>query len=181
MPTREQILGRNLFVVFPDNPSDPGATSAGNLSASLKRVLANRRPDAMPIQKYNIPKHGSAEGEFEARYWKPLDTPVFNAAGDIVSIIHRVEDVTEPVLKQQLPKRAKRGSGKLPTRCRKWSDRRHRTNTTMTTIGDIMNLPACRSARPSARIGIDPPSRRPAAHADQWRISLVPVARGSHP
>jgi PAS domain-containing protein len=34
MTTREQILGRKLFDVFPDNPADPGATGVRNLSAA---------------------------------------------------------------------------------------------------------------------------------------------------
>lgn len=100
MTTREQILGRNLFEVFPDNPADPGATGVRNLRASLMRVLQTRRPDAMPLQKYDIPIRGSTTGEFEVRYWKPLNTPVLNPAGEIIYILHTVEDVTEQVLKQ---------------------------------------------------------------------------------
>ncbi len=99
MTTREQILGHHLFDVFPDNPADPTATGTANLRASLMRVLRDRQPDAMPIQKYDIPKHGS--DEFEVRYWKPLNSPVLNASGDVVYIIHCVEDVTEEVLQQQ--------------------------------------------------------------------------------
>jgi len=98
---REQILGRPLFDVFPDNPADPEATGVANLRASLIRVLQNKRPDAMPIQKYDIPTHASVEGEFEVRYWKPLNTPVFSPSGEIIYIIHCVEDVTEHVLQQQ--------------------------------------------------------------------------------
>ncbi len=101
MTTREQILGRKLFEVFPDNPADPGATGVRNLRASLMRVLQTGRPDAMPLQKYDIPIPGSATGEFEVRYWKPLNTPVFGPAGEIAYLIHSVEDVTEQVLKQQ--------------------------------------------------------------------------------
>ncbi|TCS38026.1 PAS/PAC sensor hybrid histidine kinase [Paucimonas lemoignei] len=98
---RDQILGKGLFDVFPDNPADPEATGVTNLRASLMRVLQNKRPDAMPIQKYDIPKHGDVNGEFEVRYWKPLNTPVLNTAGEIIYIIHSVEDVTEHILKQQ--------------------------------------------------------------------------------
>ena len=101
MTTREQTVGRNLFDAFPDNPADPAANGVANLRASLMRVLQYRRPDAMPIQKYDIPKDGAAGGEFEVRYWKPLNSPVLNAAGDVEFIIHTVEDVTEQVLKQQ--------------------------------------------------------------------------------
>ncbi|HEY6289896.1 MAG TPA: PAS domain-containing protein, partial [Nitrospiraceae bacterium] len=54
MTRREEILGRNLFDVFPDNPDDLTATGVSNLSASLKSVLLNRVPDAMAVQKYDI-------------------------------------------------------------------------------------------------------------------------------
>src|SRR5207248_8730829 len=54
MTRREEILGRGLFDVFPDNPDDPHATGARNLRASLDRVLQNRVPDTMPVQKYDI-------------------------------------------------------------------------------------------------------------------------------
>jgi PAS domain S-box-containing protein len=101
MTTRAQIIGRNLFDVFPDNPADPTATGVRNLRASLERVLRDKRPDAMAIQKYDIPRRDTVEGEFEVRYWKPLNTPVLDTAGDVAYIIHSVEDVTEQVLKQQ--------------------------------------------------------------------------------
>ncbi len=101
MTTREQILGKNLFDVFPDNPADPGATGTRNLRASLMRVLQNKCADVMPLQKYDIPRRGAVEGEFEVRYWKPLNSPVFGPTGEVAYIIHSVEDVTEHILKQR--------------------------------------------------------------------------------
>jgi hypothetical protein len=35
MTLRENILGRGLFDVFPDNPADPSASGTRNLSASV--------------------------------------------------------------------------------------------------------------------------------------------------
>lgn len=101
MTVREHILGRGLFEVFPDNPADPAATGTRNLRASLVRVLQNKLPDVMPVQKYDIPRHGSDEGTFEVRYWRPLNTPVLTPTGELLYIIHRVEDVTTQFLKQQ--------------------------------------------------------------------------------
>src|SRR6266702_3822598 len=46
MTEREEILGRDLFDVFPDNPDDSEATGAHNLRASLRRVLQSRAADA---------------------------------------------------------------------------------------------------------------------------------------
>ncbi|MES2207195.1 MAG: ATP-binding protein [Pseudomonadota bacterium] len=102
MTQRQDILGRGLFEVFPDNPNDPAATGAQNLRASLTRVLKEGRSDAMAVQKYDIQRPESEGGGFEERYWSPINAPVFNANQEIQYIIHKVEDVTEFI---QLKKR----------------------------------------------------------------------------
>src|SRR5262245_45022885 len=102
MTKREEILGRDLFEVFPDNPDDPEATGTRNLAASLQRVLKNKVQDVMPILKYDMRRPLADGGGFEERYWSPVNTPVFDEHRAICYIIHRVEDVTEFVrLKQQ--------------------------------------------------------------------------------
>ena len=95
MTRREKILGRNLFNVFPDNPNDPTSSGVSNLSASLKRVLENRAPDAMAVQKYDIRRPESEGGGFEERHWSPVNSPVLGTKGEVAYIIHRVEDVTQ--------------------------------------------------------------------------------------
>ncbi|MDQ1012935.1 PAS domain-containing protein [Streptomyces sp. V4I23] len=52
--TRDQVVGRYLFDVFPDNPNDPHATGMRNLQASLLRVAATGEPDAMALQRYDV-------------------------------------------------------------------------------------------------------------------------------
>jgi two-component system sensor kinase FixL len=99
LTTREGIVGRNLFEVFPDNPDDPEATGVTNLRASLDRVLKSRSPDAMALQKYDVRR---PDGGFEEKYWSPLNTPVMNETGNVLFILHRVEDVTELVRLQRL-------------------------------------------------------------------------------
>lgn len=94
MVKREDILGRPLFEVFPDNPGEPAATGARNLRASLLRVLNNKKPDAMAVQKYDIPRPQAQGGGFEERYWSPVNTPVLSKDQEVKYIIHRVEDVT---------------------------------------------------------------------------------------
>ena len=92
MTTREQMVGRHLFEVFPDNPDDPDADGVSNLRASLGRVMATRKPDAMPIQHYDVQRPG---GPFEERHWSVLNSPVLGPDGDVRWIIHRADDVTE--------------------------------------------------------------------------------------
>lgn len=99
---RDEIIGRHIFEVFPDNPDDPAAEGVRNLRASLMRVLQTVQVDAMPVQKYDIRRPAEDGGGFESRYWSPLNTPVVDEVGKLAYIIHRVEDVTEFVrLKQQ--------------------------------------------------------------------------------
>lgn len=89
---RQALLGRYIFDAFPDNPDDPEAQSTANLSASFARVIRDGVPDVMAIQKYDI--RVGEHGEFEERYWSPVNTPVFDERGVLTHIIHRVEDVT---------------------------------------------------------------------------------------
>ena len=102
MTRRQEILGRALFQVFPDNPDDMTASGVHNLRASLRRVLCDRIADAMPIQKYDIQRPVSEGGAFEERFWSPVNSPVLDEHGEVTYIIHRVEDVTESVRLKQL-------------------------------------------------------------------------------
>lgn len=92
MTTREAILGRGLFEVFPDNPEDPAATGVSNLRASLERVLSTATSDTMAIQKYDVRR---PDGVFEERYWSPINSPVVGLDGRVQYVIHRVEEVTD--------------------------------------------------------------------------------------
>ena len=112
MTKREEIIGRGLFDVFPDNPDDVNADGVRNLRASLERVITGRAPDRMPIQKYDIRRPSTQGGAFEVRYWSPLNSPVFDAAGRLTHLIHQVEDVTELVaLREKRHRAGTRGSG----------------------------------------------------------------------
>jgi signal transduction histidine kinase len=95
MTKRDDILGRRLFEVFPDNPDDPASTGVSNLKTSLGRVLQNRAADSMAVQKYDIRRPDSEGGGFEERFWSPVNCPVLAPDGTLAYIIHRVEDVTE--------------------------------------------------------------------------------------
>jgi signal transduction histidine kinase/CheY-like chemotaxis protein len=95
MTKREDIIGRGLFEVFPDNPDDPQATGVLNLHASLMRALKRKEPDAMAVQKYDIQRPVQEGGGFEERYWSPLNSPVLDKDNNVRYIIHRVEDVTD--------------------------------------------------------------------------------------
>jgi signal transduction histidine kinase/CheY-like chemotaxis protein len=101
MTVREEILGRGLFEVFPDNPDDPEATGEGNLRASLDRVRRTLAADTMAVQKYDIRRPEVEGGGFEARYWTPVNSPILGPDGGLAYILHSVDDVTEFVRLEQ--------------------------------------------------------------------------------
>jgi serine phosphatase RsbU (regulator of sigma subunit) len=106
--TREQVVGRFLFDVFPDNPNDPAATGMRNLETSLRRVLSTGERDAMALQRYDV-ESTAWPGEWEQRYWSPVNAPVLGPDGKVVLLVHRVEEVTELI-------RARAGAGGGRTR-----------------------------------------------------------------
>ncbi|WP_367324854.1 PP2C family protein-serine/threonine phosphatase [Streptomyces sp. HUAS ZL42] len=91
---REQLIGRHLFDVFPDNPNDPAATGVRNLASSLHRVIAIGERDTMALQRYDV-EDPDRPGEWEVRYWSPVNAPVFGPDGRVALVVHRVEEVTE--------------------------------------------------------------------------------------
>lgn len=85
------IRGREMFKVFPDNPGDPEANGVRNLTTSLKIVLATKRIDTMPWQRYDIRDRSE---QFHERHWSPINSPILDDNGEVKLIIHHVSDVT---------------------------------------------------------------------------------------
>ena len=100
LTTREGILGRNLFDVFPDNPDDSSTKAVANMQASIDRVLRNAASDTMAIARHDV---RGPDGVFVERYWSPINSPMFGADREIKYIIHRVEEITEYVRQKSRP------------------------------------------------------------------------------
>lgn len=89
--TRQEIVGRPLFELFPDNPEDPEADGVKNLYASLRSVAQTGQPHAMALQRYDT--HDAA-GVWSARYWRPVNSAKLDSQGRVVLLLHVVEEVT---------------------------------------------------------------------------------------
>jgi signal transduction histidine kinase len=101
MTARDDIIGQQLFDVFPDNPADTSADGTRNLRASLELVLRDRTSDTMAVQKYDIKKPATEGGGYEVRYWSPVNSPAIDERGRLRYLIHRVEDVTEYIRREE--------------------------------------------------------------------------------
>lgn len=91
---RAEIVGRSLFEIFPDNPDDPLADGVSNLYGSLRIVAETGQAHAMAIQRYDI---RDPDGVFVERHWQPINSPIHDAAGRLLYLLHHVEDVTAQV------------------------------------------------------------------------------------
>jgi two-component sensor histidine kinase len=98
--TRPELLtGLGVFEVFPRPPSPEAAAFMETIRASFERVLASRRPDEMPVQRYAVDGDGGAP---EERYWGATQTPVFGPDGKITHILSTVRDVTAQVTERRI-------------------------------------------------------------------------------
>src|ERR1700743_1723040 len=61
----KNVVGRNLFDAFPDNPHDYNASGVASVRQSLLKVLKTRQSDAMPIIRYDVQP---VLGGFKERY-----------------------------------------------------------------------------------------------------------------
>ncbi|MGI5194850.1 PP2C family protein-serine/threonine phosphatase [Streptomyces sp. CA-288835] len=92
--TREQLLGRYIFDVFPENPNDPAAAGMRETRESMLRVVETGERDTMALLRYDI-EDPERPGHWQQHYWSPVNAPVHGPDGKVVLIVHRVEEVTE--------------------------------------------------------------------------------------
>lgn len=52
---REEIIGRGIFEVFPDDPHDPQADGVKNLGASLRTVIETKKSMRWPFKGTRYP------------------------------------------------------------------------------------------------------------------------------
>ncbi|HEU6442555.1 MAG TPA: PAS domain-containing protein, partial [Microvirga sp.] len=87
MRRREELVGRGMFEAF---PSDPASESYKQLRASFDRVIQEKVTDHLPLIEYAIPL---PDGQgFEERFWSATHTPLFNEAGELISILQHTVD-----------------------------------------------------------------------------------------
>jgi PAS domain-containing protein len=113
LTNRDDVVGRPLFEIFPDNPGDPLADGVSNLYASLCTVAKTGRPHAMAVQRYDI---RNPRGEFLERRWQPVNSPIHDRDGLLIYILHHVEDVTADAAASARPDAATPSSRIKPRR-----------------------------------------------------------------
>ncbi|HSX96620.1 MAG TPA: SpoIIE family protein phosphatase [Streptomyces sp.] len=92
--SREQLLGRYIFDVFPENPNEPAAAGMRETRESMLRAVLTGERDTMALLRYDI-EDAQHPGSWQEHYWSPVNAPVLGPDGKVALIVHRVEEVTE--------------------------------------------------------------------------------------
>src|SRR5918994_2062603 len=94
--SRDALVGREAFSLFPDNPDDPAANGAKAVRTSMETARDTGQTQVMPVQRYDVEQPGT--GAFGERYWSIVNVPVLDERGATVLLLNRVEDVTAYVV-----------------------------------------------------------------------------------
>lgn len=96
--TREELLGKIIPDVFPENPEQLG-NDWKEIHNSLNRALISGKPERIDNLRYDMLIPGL--NEFEERYWQVENIPVINEITGIVDYILFIAlDKTSEVLEQ---------------------------------------------------------------------------------
>lgn len=91
--TREDLVGKSVFAVFPGNPTDEVSKNIERTYYSFEQAVKTKKPHTMSNYRYDIPIRGT--DQFEERYWTTTNTPILDDNGAVIYFIHSPADVTE--------------------------------------------------------------------------------------
>ena len=91
--SREDLIGKPVFGVFPANPTDAVSKNIERTIYSFEQAISTKKLHIMSNYRYDIPVPGTSE--FEERYWTTSNTPVLDDEGNVLYFIHSPMNVTE--------------------------------------------------------------------------------------
>jgi signal transduction histidine kinase/PAS domain-containing protein len=104
MSERKQLLGRSALDAIGHGTGDGAEGWAAALRDSLARVVALRRPDSMGVRKLELERPDERGGGVEERHLSRINVPVIGAAGQVLYVLHRVQDISDLVFLEHTEK-----------------------------------------------------------------------------
>ena len=90
--TREELVGRPIFEVFPPTADAVDEAGEPRLVRSFRRVLETGKPDPSFVQRYDVTD--PATGRAIERWWSHVVVPVMADDGQVQLLVQRVDEVT---------------------------------------------------------------------------------------
>lgn len=91
---KQQLVGQSCFDAFPANPLQEDFTGDANMRTSLDKAMRTKRPDHLPLQRYDVP---NADGMFTEKYWEVTNKPVLDEAEQVIYLLHTAVDITDRI------------------------------------------------------------------------------------
>ncbi len=108
---KENIVGRGISEVFPDNAGNAQAAGVKNLNASLEYVVQHKREHKIGQQQgYDI--FNDENSKRHVKVWSVLNKPLLDEKGELIYIIHSVKDVTGRTMLKESKKKALKDADK---------------------------------------------------------------------
>jgi len=98
--TRDEIINKNIFDAFPENPETPNANSAADFKHSLEFAISSKQAHCMGILRYDVQDFINKD-KFYERYWETINTPILSETGEVSYIIILGTDITGQILANQ--------------------------------------------------------------------------------
>ncbi|WP_133478775.1 PAS domain-containing protein [Cognatilysobacter segetis] len=109
--SREQLIGRYLFDLFPGDVECDGTSQAGILRRSLERTFETGERETLALIPYTITVDTPDGPVVDARFWSATHTPVRDASGKVVAVMQHTMDVTESHRLRQALRTAREATG----------------------------------------------------------------------
>lgn len=90
--TREKIVGKGFFEVFPDEETVEDDNSARKV---FTWVIETGQKIEIPVYRFDVLDHVTKK--YEVRYWSCCNTPIADAGNDVAYILNTVVDITGEV------------------------------------------------------------------------------------
>lgn len=92
--TADQLVGRSMFEVFPDDPADATKHGSTSLRRSLQRVVDDGETDSMELLRYDIENVGQP-GTYHEKYWGVTNSALrLGASDEVTHVLNHPTEVT---------------------------------------------------------------------------------------
>ncbi len=93
--TRVDLINKPFFEAFPQSVELIAKAGEDSIRSSFEYLINNKKAHALDAQRYEVPDDN---GGFTERWWRIVNKPILNEAGEVVYILQSSVEITEQVI-----------------------------------------------------------------------------------